>query len=169
MYFYLYLYLYFVSGTGSVSVLGFAFFKQMLLHNNYLRCDWTWLRVKLVNTTYLLSKYAVFINLSVIRVQPQCKKLWCTNIEGMHSLGILCRHFGTIYPILDPLTLDDGTDRLSRNVDKKLSFCAAQNPRRWQVSFAPRWKPKIVQGIICFGRGYAEGRDWPCPWNEALH
>jgi hypothetical protein len=35
---------------------------------------------------------------------------------------------------LDCLTLEDGTNSLSRNVGKKLPFYAAQNPRRAQIS-----------------------------------
>ena len=43
------------------------------------------------------------------------------------------------------LTVEDETDRLSRNVGKKLPFYAAYNPKRAQISFTPRRKPEITQ------------------------
>jgi len=36
--------------------------------------------------------------------------------------------------LLDCSTLGEGTDRLTRNVGKKLPFCAASNPTRGQTS-----------------------------------
>ena len=34
----------------------------------------------------------------------------------------------------DSLALEEGTDRLPRNVCEKLPFCVAQNPKRTQIS-----------------------------------
>jgi len=45
-------------------------------------------------------------------------------------------------------TLEDGTDRLSRNVGKKLSLYAAQYPRGAQTSSTSRKKHEITR--ICF-------------------
>jgi hypothetical protein len=39
-----------------------SFFK---LQNNYLHCDWTRIRVKLVNKAYLFELLSIFINFSV--------------------------------------------------------------------------------------------------------
>jgi len=39
------------------------------------------------------------------------------------------------------LILEDGTDRLSRNVGKKLPFCIVYNSKRAQILFALRRKP----------------------------
>jgi hypothetical protein len=44
----------------------------------------------------------------------------------------------------DCLALEDGTDRLTRNVGNELPIYIAGNPRRWQISYAPRWKPEIT-------------------------
>jgi len=46
----------------------------------------------------------------------------------------------------DCLTPEDGKDGLSRNVDKKMPFYAAYNPKIAQISFKPRRKPEITQG-----------------------
>jgi len=46
----------------------------------------------------------------------------------------------------DCLTPEDGKDGLSRNVDKKLSFYAADNLNIAQTSFTPRRKSEIKQG-----------------------
>jgi len=45
----------------------------------------------------------------------------------------------------DSLTLEDETDRLSRNVGKELSLYAAQFPRRAQISCTSRQKSEITQ------------------------
>jgi len=42
------------------------------------------------------------------------------------------------------LTLEDGTDNLSRNIGKKLLLLAAQYPRRAQFSSTLRRKPEIM-------------------------
>jgi hypothetical protein len=41
---------------------------------------------------------------------------------------------------------EDGTDGLSRNVARKLPFCAAKNPKRWELPCTPRRKPEITRG-----------------------
>jgi hypothetical protein len=46
--------------------------------------------------------------------------------------------------LLDCLALEDGTDKLSRNVGNKIPFHAAQNPKRAQISFTLRQKPEIT-------------------------
>jgi hypothetical protein len=46
------------------------------------------------------------------------------------------------------LTLEDGTDTLSRNVGKGLPFDAAEYPKRAQISSASRRKPEITERIL---------------------
>ena len=43
-------------------------------------------------------------------------------------------NFSQIFPLLDFLTLEDGTNRLSQNVCKELSLCAVQFLRRAEGS-----------------------------------
>jgi len=44
------------------------------------------------------------------------------------------RCFGTTYRFhIQGTTIEDGTDKLSRNVGKKLTFFVAQNPTRAQI------------------------------------
>jgi hypothetical protein len=67
-------------------------------------------------------------------------------------LVILHRRFGTTYRFifkgselfLEFLTLEDGTDMLSRNVGEGLPLDAALYPRREQISSASRRKPRIT-------------------------
>jgi len=47
------------------------------------------------------------------------------------------------------LGLEDEIDSLYRNVDNKLPFYAARNPKRAQISFIPRQKPEITQNKSC--------------------
>jgi hypothetical protein len=47
----------------------------------------------------------------------------------------------------DFLTLEDGTDRLSRNVGIELPLGAAYCPRRAKISSTPRQKPELTQNI----------------------
>jgi len=42
-----------------------------------------------------------------------------------------------MYEFLGCLTLEDGTDRLSGDVGKKLPFSTTQNPKRAQTSLRP--------------------------------
>jgi len=46
----------------------------------------------------------------------------------------------------DCLTLEDGTDILSRNVGIQLPICAASNPTRKNISFTLRPRPELTQG-----------------------
>jgi hypothetical protein len=50
--------------------------------------------------------------------------------------------------MLDFLTLEDGTDRLSRNVGTELPLNAALYPRRAQISSTWRRKPEITHTYI---------------------
>ena len=43
---------------------------------------------------------------------------------------------------------EDGTDGLSRNVGKKISLYAANNPTSAQISFTPLRKPEITRRQI---------------------
>lgn len=66
----------------------------------------------------------------------------------MHRrLVVSDRRFGTYLPHLQVssygLTLEDGTETLSRNVRNKQSIYAAYNPRRAKISFTRRLKPEI--------------------------
>jgi hypothetical protein len=45
------------------------------------------------------------------------------------------------------LDLEDGADRLYRNVGNKLEFCAARSPRKARVSCTPRRNPEIMQNL----------------------
>jgi len=48
------------------------------------------------------------------------------------------------------LTPEDGTHRLSRNVGKKLPFCAEYNPKRVRVALTQRRKLEIAfSKILC--------------------
>jgi hypothetical protein len=47
-------------------------------------------------------------------------------------------------------TLEDGTDRLFRNVGKELPFYATYNPEREEIYFAFRQKPEITHTLILF-------------------
>jgi nitrous oxidase accessory protein NosD len=48
---------------------------------------------------------------------------------------------------LDWLTLEDGTDKLSRNVGNKLPMYTAYSLRRAQISFNPWRKPETTQRL----------------------
>jgi hypothetical protein len=50
---------------------------------------------------------------------------------------------------LDYLTLEDGTDRLSRNMRAELPSYVAKNPKRAQTSFTPRQNPGSTHNF-CF-------------------
>ena len=52
------------------------------------------------------------------------------------------QHFGS--PLQGWLNLEDGADGLSRNVRKKLAFCALYNPKTAPTSFTPRRKPAVM-------------------------
>jgi hypothetical protein len=54
------------------------------------------------------------------------------DVSGQHTGSIFNGHA----VFLNYLTVEDGTDRLSRNVGKKLPFCFAQNPKRAQIQTA---------------------------------
>jgi len=43
------------------------------------------------------------------------------------------------------MSLEDGTDRLYRNVDKQLPNYAAYNSRRGEASTTPQRKPEMLQ------------------------
>ena len=61
---------------------------------------------------------------------------------------ISCRRFGTTYRVPSSglkLTPEDGTDKWSRNVGKKLPLLAAQKPRRVQVSLINLVSTKTFQ------------------------
>jgi len=49
-------------------------------------------------------------------------------------------------PNLDCLTLEEGTDRLSRNVGDKVAMHAGLNPRRAIISYVQRRKSEIEIG-----------------------
>ena len=52
---------------------------------------------------------------------------------------------------LDCLALDDGTNRLSRNVNMELQLYAAYNPKRALISSKWRRKPEIMLVLrFCF-------------------
>ena len=53
---------------------------------------------------------------------------------------------------MDFLTLEDGTDRLSRNVGKELPVCAALYPRRGQMSSASWQKSEIMRTAHKFSK-----------------
>ena len=67
-------------------------------------------------------------------------------------LVVSYRHFGTTYwppsatvkQSKKCLTLEDGTDTLSRNVDNKVPICAALHPWRVKISFTPLRKPEVT-------------------------
>jgi hypothetical protein len=65
---------------------------------------------------------------------------------------ILYRRFGTTYRShiqgSNFLTLEDGTDTLSRNVGKGLPLDAVLNPRRGQISSALRRKPEVTNNVV---------------------
>jgi hypothetical protein len=48
----------------------------------------------------------------------------------------------------DCLTLEDGADRLSQNVGKKLPLYAAWNPQRVQISFTMQYKPETLMETV---------------------
>jgi len=52
-------------------------------------------------------------------------------------------HLGSSSP--RRLTLEDQTDKMSRNVGNKQPFHVAQNPQNAQISFTPRRKPAITR------------------------
>jgi hypothetical protein len=68
---------------------------------------------------------------------------------------VLYRRFGTTYrshlrvssstKFLDCLPPEDGTDKLSRNVNTEIPFCAEFNPKIGQIPLTLRWKPNITQ------------------------
>ena len=57
---------------------------------------------------------------------------------------------------LEKLTVLDlpsfGTERLSRNIGKKLPFYGAQNPKRPQILYTPWWKPETNKADSCSAR-----------------
>jgi len=46
------------------------------------------------------------------------------------------------------LDLEDGTDKLSRNVINELPMYNAEHPRRTKISFTRRGKPEITRAIV---------------------
>lgn len=58
----------------------------------------------------------------------------------------------------DYLTLEDGANKLSQNLDKKLPLCAAWNPQRAQISFTVQHKPETLNGNSCDTRIDDTGR-----------
>jgi len=87
---------------------------------------------------------------------PLVKKRW-TNLR---SFVFYTTYRGRFLPIdrdipsvpsseveLDPW---NENDRLSRNINKKVPFCAAWNPKWAQVSFTHRRKPEIAQWKCAF-------------------
>ena len=69
--------------------------------------------------------------------------------------------FGTSYRLLlwgpsspffsNCMALEDGTDRLPRNVDKKLPFYVTWNNKRAPISFTPRQKPEMTKTLKLHG------------------
>ena len=49
------------------------------------------------------------------------------------------------FSCLDCLTLDDGSDRLSRNFGNKPPLYAASKPPNLQILYTSRWKTEITQ------------------------
>jgi hypothetical protein len=66
-----------------------------------------------------------------------------------HSIGpIFQGHVNKSEFFLDCLTHDDGTDRLSRNIGKKIRTTLTQNPKILPVSFTPQPKLEIEQLLM---------------------
>jgi hypothetical protein len=74
------------------------------------------------------------------------RNIWNVNNLSKHTSEPLCTpNILASYPedgydgdlnmlVINSKTLEDGTDRLSRNIGKKLSLLSAQKPRREQFS-----------------------------------
>ena len=64
------------------------------------------------------------------------------NIRSVKNPLLLDQLTSVLYGFL---TLEDGTDKLFRNVGKELPLLAAQQPRRTQFSSTVRRKPEVTQ------------------------
>jgi len=62
------------------------------------------------------------------------------------------------FPFLEFLTLEDGADRLSRNVGKELPLYAAQHPRTAQIPSTLRRKPEIARTCCRFRKIWSHFR-----------
>lgn len=73
------------------------------------------------------SRFCVYVF-----VNPRVNHVWFQASAAQRRISVFYRRFGKLF--LGCLTLEDGTDGLSRNVGKKIQFYAAHNSTRAQIS-----------------------------------
>jgi hypothetical protein len=67
-----------------------------------------------------------------------------------HRMVVLLQDSLSVPLFFDCLTLQDGTDRLSRNVGTELQFYTTYNPKIAQISFTLRQRHEIMLATLFF-------------------
>jgi hypothetical protein len=114
------------------------------------------MRLSFIHLSFTAQDFSLLPAFLFIFTPPPLRSLSYVNVKrDLHALFrdftqrrlvVCCRRFGTTYRSRlqeSSFILEDGTDRLSRNVGNKLPIYAVQSPRRAQVSCTLRRKPEI--------------------------
>ena len=112
------------------------------------------LNVSIILLTEFRSVISLICSWHVVRRSSLAESLlcwvWHSRASDLRSSGLLHKKYRQKSYFSDILTLEDWTERLSRNVGKELPLHAAKEPWKEHISSITRRKPAVTHRRDCF-------------------